>query len=245
MNRFPSTVLAGVLAFVAATSVAAAPAGAAPGPVTAASAAPRLTDAAEVASRPADAAGVASRPADAAKVAARPAGVASRPAGVAARPVTPARAGATTATSTDVLSVRGAGPFRIGDRLDRLTAAGLIDWVAEGCSGVRHAGVTGPWAGVILLAFMGGRLVEISTATAPPRSPAGAAVGMSFAELEAIYGRRGSLIRNDAGTASAYLVRVGSRVELFTGHPIRPGVGAFQVGPASFVERGFRQGPSC
>lgn len=68
---------------------------------------------------------------------------------------------------------------------------------------------------------------------------------MSFDELEAIYGRRGSLIRNDAGDAEAYLVRVGSRVELFTGHPIRPGVGYFQVGPASFLERNFRQGPSC
>ncbi|MGW5579028.1 hypothetical protein [Micromonospora chokoriensis] len=47
------------------------------------------------------------------------------------------------------------------------------------------------------------------------------------------------------GDAEAYLVRIGSRVELFTGHPIRPGVGYFQVGPASFVERNFRQGTVC
>jgi hypothetical protein len=87
--------------------------------------------------------------------------------------------------------------------------------------------------------------VEVGTATAPPRSPAGATVGMSFDELEAIYGRRGSLIRNDTGDAEAYLVRVGSRVELFTGHPIRRGAGYFQVGPASFVERNFRQGSTC
>ncbi|MBQ0905677.1 hypothetical protein [Micromonospora sp. U21] len=144
-----------------------------------------------------------------------------------------------------VLSVRGAGAYRIGASLATLTAAGRIDWVAPGCAGVVHAGATGSWAGVILLAFRDGRLVEVGTATAPPRSPAGATVGMSFAELEAIYGRRGSLIRNDAGDAEAYLVRVGSRVELFTGHPIRPGVGYFQVGPATFVERNFRQGSSC
>lgn len=45
--------------------------------------------------------------------------------------------------------------------------------------------------------------------------------------------------------AEAYLVRVGSRVELFTVHPIRPSVGYFQVGPASFAERTFRQGTAC
>ncbi|MGC4820378.1 hypothetical protein [Micromonospora sp. DT63] len=144
-----------------------------------------------------------------------------------------------------VLNVGGAGVYRIGASLAALTAAGRIDWTAPGCDGVVHTGVTGSWAGVLLLAFRAGRLVEIGTATAPPQSPAGARVGMSFAELEAIYGPRGSLIRNDAGDAEAYLVRVGSRVELFTGHPIRPGVGYFQVGPASFVERNFRQGSAC
>ncbi|MGC4848632.1 hypothetical protein ACLQ3F_15445 [Micromonospora sp. DT15] len=144
-----------------------------------------------------------------------------------------------------VLSVGGVGVYRIGASLAALTANGHVDWTAPGCGSVVHAGATGSWAGVILLAFRDGRLVEVGTATAPPRSPAGATVGMSFDELEAIYGRRGSLIRNDAGDAEAYLVRVGSRVELFTGHPIRPGVGYFQVGPASFVERNFRQGVSC
>ncbi|KAB1140182.1 hypothetical protein F6X68_22700 [Micromonospora sp. AMSO12t] len=144
-----------------------------------------------------------------------------------------------------LISVRGAGPFRIGADLARLSAAGLIDWVAPDCDGTVRAGVTGAWAGKILLAFRDGRLVEVGTATAPPRTPAGAGVGMSFAALEEIYGPRGSMIRNDAGDASAYLVRVGSRVELFTGHPIRPGVGYLQVGPASVVERGFREGRSC
>ncbi|MGX4655396.1 hypothetical protein ACWCHM_17030 [Micromonospora sp. SCSIO 07396] len=146
---------------------------------------------------------------------------------------------------TDLLDVRGAGPFRIGASLNRLTAAGLIDWTVVECDGVVQAGVTGEWAGVILVAFRNGRLVEVGTATAPPRSPAGASVGMSFAEVARIYGRRGAFIRNDAGDATAYLVRFGSRVELFTGHPIRPGVGYFQVGRADHVERNFRQGRSC
>ncbi|WP_194822923.1 hypothetical protein [Micromonospora sp. S-DT3-3-22] len=146
---------------------------------------------------------------------------------------------------TDLLGVRGAGPFRIGASLTRLTAAGLIDWTVVDCDGVVRAGVTGEWAGVILVAFRDGRLVEVGTATAPPRSPAGAAVGMSFAEVAQIYGPRGAFIRNDAGDATAYLVRFGSRVELFTGHPIRPGVGYFQVGTADHVERNFRRGRSC
>ncbi|MGC4869768.1 hypothetical protein ACLQ3B_30495 [Micromonospora sp. DT53] len=148
-------------------------------------------------------------------------------------------------THPEVLSVRGAGVYRIGASLASLIRNGHVGWTAPGCDGVVHTGVTGPWAGVLLLAFRNGRLVEVGTATAPPRSPAGATVGMSFDELEAIYGRRGSLVRNDAGDAEAYLVRVGSRVELFTGHPIRPGVGYFQVGPASFVEGNFRHGASC
>ncbi|WP_428966590.1 hypothetical protein [Micromonospora fluostatini] len=157
----------------------------------------------------------------------------------------PAAAGRTASAQTDVLSVQGAGPYLVGARLDQLTAAGLIDWTAPVCGTVVDAGATGEWAGVILLTFQNGRLVAIGTATAPPRSPAGAAVGMSFDHLETIYGPRGALIGNDAGTATAYLVRHGSRVELFTGHPIRPGVGYFQVGPASFVERAFRQGRTC
>ncbi|ADL45811.1 MULTISPECIES: hypothetical protein [Micromonospora] len=154
---------------------------------------------------------------------------------------TPARVRPTVAEN-EVLSVRGAGPYRIGARLDRLVAAGLIDWTAPGCPGVVHAGATGSWAGAILLAFRDGRLVSVGTATAPPRSPAGGSVGMSFAELERIYGPRGGMIRNDAGDAEAYLVRFGSRVELFSDHPIRPGAGFYEAGVASYVERSFRQG---
>ncbi|MCA2214218.1 hypothetical protein [Jidongwangia harbinensis] len=144
-----------------------------------------------------------------------------------------------------VLSVEGAGPYRIGARQEVLAAAGLLDWVAPqpGCD-VVHAGATGDWAGVILLAFRNGRLVEVGTATTPPTSPAGASVGMSWSQLEDIYGSRGDLVHNPAGE-QGYAVRIGSRVELYTGHPIRAGVGYFQVGPANFVLRNFVRGPAC
>ncbi len=145
----------------------------------------------------------------------------------------------------EVLSVRGAGPYRIGARLQSLQEAGLIDWVAppQACD-VVHTGVTGDWAGALILAFRAGRLVEIGTATIPPRSPAGASVGMSWDELEAIYGGRGRLIHNSDGEP-AYVVRIGSRVELYTGHPIRAGVGYYQAGPADYVLRAFRGQSVC
>jgi hypothetical protein len=144
-----------------------------------------------------------------------------------------------------VLSVRGAGPYRVGARLPALQEAGLIDWVAPqpGCD-VVVAGVTGDWAGVLVLAFRNGRLVDVGTATAPPHSPAGASVGMDWSQLEDIYGSRGSLIYNDDGDR-AYVVRIGSGVELFTGHPIREGVGYFQAGPANFVLHNFMHGSVC
>ncbi|GAB3844105.1 hypothetical protein GCM10029963_20200 [Micromonospora andamanensis] len=87
------------------------------------------------------------------------------------RPVPSVVVAAQPPATTAMMSVRGAGPYRIGASLDRLTAAGLIDWSVATCDGVVAAGATGPWAGVILLAFRHGRLVEVSTATVPPYSP--------------------------------------------------------------------------
>jgi hypothetical protein len=144
-----------------------------------------------------------------------------------------------------VLSVRGAGPYRIGARLQALQEAGLIGWVAppQECD-VVFTGVTGEWSGALILAFRAGRLVEVGTATAPPLSPAGASVGMSWSQLEDIYGSRGRLIYNDDGE-QAYVVRIGSRVELYTGHPIREGVGYFQAGLANFVLKNFMGEPVC
>ncbi|HEU5111246.1 MAG TPA: hypothetical protein VFT95_22120 [Micromonosporaceae bacterium] len=145
----------------------------------------------------------------------------------------------------DVLSVRGAGPYRIGARLQALQAAGLIDWVApqEGCD-VLFTGVTGDWSGALILAFRDGRLVEVGTAGAPPLSPAGASVGMTWDELEDIYGSRGDVIYSDDGR-QAYAVRIGSRVELYTGHPIRAGVGYYQAGLANFILPNFTHGSVC
>ncbi|WBB81423.1 hypothetical protein O7606_08700 [Micromonospora sp. WMMD882] len=147
--------------------------------------------------------------------------------------------------ATRTLSVRGAGPYRIGRSLDGLTAAGLIDSVAPGCGDVLVAGATGQWAGVILLTFRAGRLVAVGTATRPPSSPAGAGVGMTFDDLERIYGPRGALVHDEVTGRSAYLVRIGDRVELFSDHPIRDGVGYFEAGLGSHLAPSSRAGRAC
>lgn len=140
-----------------------------------------------------------------------------------------------------VLSVRGTGPYRIGASEQRLAGLGLIDYwgqPAPNTTGIFYAGATGGYAGAIILTFRNHRLVEISTATSSVVSPAGAMVGMSFAELERIYRHRGRLIHNSAGSP-AYLVPHGRMVELFGAHPIRPGVGTFTVGPRDLTLHRF------
>jgi hypothetical protein len=153
--------------------------------------------------------------------------------------------GASSIEDASVLSVRGAGPYRIGARLQELTASGLISWTdtLPDCD-VVYAGATGDWAGVIIVAFRNGRLVAVGTATAPPVSPSGASVGMAWDQFEEIYGSRGEFVYNDDGDR-AYAVRIGAGVELYTGHPIRSGVGYFQAGRANFILGNFLRGSPC
>ena len=150
-------------------------------------------------------------------------------------PVTPA--------GPHTLSVRGAGPYRIGANLNTLKAAGLISWtdVRQSSQGtIVRAGSAGSWAGELILVFRDGRLIEIGTAT-DVRSPKGAGVGMTYAQLEKIYGDRGSVIQG-ADRSMAYVVRIGSMVELYTGNPIREGVGWYAVGPADYTLAGYLGG---
>jgi hypothetical protein len=126
-----------------------------------------------------------------------------------------------------------------------LTASGLISWTdaLPDCD-VVYAGATGDWAGVIIVAFRNGRLVEVGTATTPPVSPSGASVGTAWSQFEEIYGSRGEFVYNNDGD-QAYVVHIGARVELYTGHPIRSGVGYFQAGRANFILRNFLRGSAC
>ena len=150
---------------------------------------------------------------------------------------------ATPAVAADhVITVLGAGPYRFGTSLDRLTAAGLIDWVTgPDAAGTQLAGSAGSWSGELVLTFHHGVLVVVETATGSVRTAAGARVGMSFAEVESIYHGYGKLITNDQGS-TAYVVAAGPMVLLFGDHPIRPGVGSIQAGPYWIVLPAFRNG---
>ncbi|MFC7277687.1 hypothetical protein ACFQS1_27165 [Paractinoplanes rhizophilus] len=162
--------------------------------------------------------------------------------GVSGSAVAAPRAATPAVAADHVLTVLGAGPYRIGTSLSRLTEAGLIDWVTgPDAAGAQLAGSAGSWSGELMLTFHHGFLVVVETATGSVRTAAGARVGMSFAEVEAIYHGYGKLITNDQGN-TAYLVPVGPMALLFGDHPIRPGVGSIQAGPAWILRPAFRNG---
>ncbi|MET3421096.1 hypothetical protein BJ973_000308 [Actinoplanes tereljensis] len=138
-----------------------------------------------------------------------------------------------------MITVRGAGPFRMGVGLERLSSAGLLSWVTDPDSaGVQLAGSAGAWAGELVLTFHRGVLMVLETDTSAVRTAAGARVGMSFAEVENIYRGYGELINNDQGR-TAYVVPAGHMVILLSDHPIRPGVGSIQAGPLCIILQAF------
>lgn len=152
------------------------------------------------------------------------------------------RAATSTVVAADhVITVLGAGPYRIGTSLSRLAAAGLLSWVTDPDGGTQLAGSAGEWGGGLTLTFNHGVLLALETDTGSVRTAAGARVGMSFAEVENIYRGYGDLITNDQGR-TAYVIKVGPMVVLFGDHPIRAGVGSIQVGPACIVLQAFLNG---
>jgi hypothetical protein len=160
----------------------------------------------------------------------------SGPAAAAPRPAT------TVAAADHVITVLGAGPYRIGTSLNQLSAAGLLGWVTDPDSaGTQSAGSAGTWGGELILTFHHSVLVELETDTGSVRTAAGARVGMSFAEVEYVYRGYGDRITNDQGR-TAYVVPVGPMVVLLGDHPIRSGVGSIQVGPAWITLRAFLNG---
>jgi hypothetical protein len=142
-------------------------------------------------------------------------------------------AAAAPATAADhVLTFRGAGPYRIGGRLDPLLSAGLItDPGAPGADGVQVATSLGDWPGELLLTFHHGRFTVLETAAGAVRTAAGARVGMTFDQVDALYHGAGRLI-TDADGRTSYVLCHGPMVMVFGDHPIRPGVGSISVGPA-------------
>lgn len=178
--------------------------------------------------------------------ASRPAAGSATISGTSVTATAPRRSGRTAKPACARMSVDGAGPYRMGIDLRVLTEAGLVDGIVRrpGVANIVDAGATGTWSGRILLVFRDNRLVDIGTATSAVCSPAGATVGMSFKQVATIYGGRGEFLTNKDGSRG-YVVRFGDRVELFSDHPIRSGVGAFSVGEADYTEQHFLAGCGC
>ncbi|BCY09452.1 hypothetical protein [Actinoplanes sp. L3-i22] len=150
---------------------------------------------------------------------------------------TPAAAAAPAAAADHVLTVLGAGPYRIGGSLDRLVTAGLItEPSAPDANGAQVATSLGDWPGELLLTFYHGRLAVLDTSAGTVRTAAGARVGMSFDQVDALYHGTGRLITGTGGS-TAYVLCYPPMAMVFGDHPIRPGVGSITVGPAWLVLR--------
>ncbi|GAA3336525.1 hypothetical protein GCM10020358_09020 [Amorphoplanes nipponensis] len=148
---------------------------------------------------------------------------------------TPAAAAPAPVAADHVLTVLGAGPYRLGGRLAPLVAAGLVtEPAAPDADGRQVVTSLGDWPGELLLTFIGGRLAVLETATDAVRTAVGARVGMSFDQVDRLYHGAGRLLTTADG-GPAYLVRYGPLVMVFGDHPIRPGVGAITTGPARIV----------
>lgn len=112
-----------------------------------------------------------------------------------------------------VLSVDGIGPYRLGTgaTLDQLQGTGVLTSVANGGEACpQHFGAqgTGQYTGIRLW-FLPDRKLDFVIARAPTiRTPSGARVGNTLAELQTIYGSRGEVLT--VGGAKAYIVRVAS-----------------------------------
>lgn len=148
------------------------------------------------------------------------------------------------AAGDHVITVVGAGPYRIGRSLARLAQAGLLGWVTgPDEAGTRLAGPAGEWRGELELTFRHNVLAIVRTEAGSVRTPAGARVGMPFAEVQRIYGGDGWPTTDDEGR-NGYVVAIGPMALVLDSHPSRPEVGSIRSGPARLVlaGRGARRG---
>ncbi len=149
-----------------------------------------------------------------------------------------------------VMSADGVGPYKIGARVEELRKSGLLGELdpvdAKRCPELYYAAAGGKYEGTFLLVIRHQVLVQLGTGPdVRVRIPDGtAATAGSWREVRRIYGKRGAMIKDSEGK-QGFLARDGDRVMLFSGHPIRPGIGYITVGMADYVEHVFRTGKSC
>jgi hypothetical protein len=109
-----------------------------------------------------------------------------------------------------VLAANGIGPYQVGASLSDLQSRGLVTNVADSfnCDASwQGAEATGGYAGQLSATFHQGRLIDVATQSTDLVTPSGARVRMRLAELQSIYGTRGTLITGTSGN-QAFSVRV-------------------------------------
>ena len=109
-----------------------------------------------------------------------------------------------------VLAADGIGPYVIGARMSDLQSQALITNIEPSfnCDDLwQHAEATGRYAHELVVTFYLGRLIDIGTDSTDLVTPSGARVGMLLADIQSIYGRRGTLITGTSGN-QAFSVHV-------------------------------------
>ena len=115
-----------------------------------------------------------------------------------------------TSEAATVLAADGIGPYVVGATLADLESSGLVANVAASTNcdaSWQGADATGRYEGQLRITFQQGRLIDVATQSTELETPSGARVGMPLAELQRIYGSRGTLINGVSGN-QAFSVRV-------------------------------------
>jgi hypothetical protein len=153
-----------------------------------------------------------------------------------------------TADRATVLAADGIGPYVIGTTLSDLRTRALVTAISQSphCADAKGAEATGRFAGQITLSFKADRLIAVNTNATGLVTPSGARVGMTLAQLLAVYGSRGTLITGTLGN-KAYVVRVmGSGLGIvFYLDSTNTRVAAMSGGEATPLEDAARVGEGC
>jgi hypothetical protein len=153
-----------------------------------------------------------------------------------------------TADPATVFAADGIGPYVIGTALSDLQGRSLVTGVYESplCDDAKGAEATGRYAGAITLSFRADRLTAVNTNSTTLVTPSGARVGMTLAQLQAVYGSRGTLITGVLSN-KAYVVRVlGSGLAIvFYLDTTNTRVAAMSGGEAAALEEAARVGEGC
>jgi hypothetical protein len=147
-----------------------------------------------------------------------------------------------------VFAADGIGPYVIGASLSDLQTRALVTAIFESphCADAKGGEATGRFAGQVTLSFKANRLIAVNTNSTALVTPSGARVGMTLAQLQAVYGSRGTLITGTLGN-KAYIVRVmGSGLGIvFYLDATNTRVAAMSGGEATPLEDAARVGEGC